>query len=305
VGSVPAIRRPRSRSRLRPRPRPRSRRPGLAAASLAYLVGVILTTAIPNPLGSNVGRLALLFGGPVLLALVARGRLAVAVVVLLGGWQLSGVVPNLAHARDPAASPAHVAGLVAELHRVDAGRTRVEVVPERDHWESAQVVTVAPLARGWERQVDVARNPVFYNGRLTASSYRRWLGVNAVAWVALPAGPLDWRAGQEARILRQPHPWLHEVWHDRWFTLWKVDDPTPLVSAPGSVLAYDPAGLTLSVPYAATVVIKMAWSPWLTVVGGQACLRPHGRWTELVAQAGGRYRLTSSYKLPRGSPCPA
>ena len=58
---------------------------------------------------------------------------------------------------------------------------RVEVVDTATHWPSTYLLPHVALARGWERQVDETRNPMFY-GRapLTAQSYRGFLDRNAV-----------------------------------------------------------------------------------------------------------------------------
>ena len=45
-----------------------------------------------------------------------------------------------------------------------------------------------PLARGWERQLDIADNPLFYGGALTGTRYERWLKRLAVRYVAVPIG---------------------------------------------------------------------------------------------------------------------
>ena len=51
--------------------------------------------------------------------------------------------------------------LVEELNRRKAadGPFRTEVVPLREHWETRWIPPGLPIARGWERQLDVALNP--------------------------------------------------------------------------------------------------------------------------------------------------
>ena len=59
------------------------------------------------------------------------------------------------------------------------------------------------LPRGWERQLDVAYNALFYNpGRLPPAAYRTWLLSNGVSFVALANAPLDYAATTEAALLR-------------------------------------------------------------------------------------------------------
>ena len=57
--------------------------------------------------------------------------------------------------------------LVEELNRRKAadGPFRTEVVPLREHWETRWIPPGLPIARGWERQLDVALNPQLYDDR--------------------------------------------------------------------------------------------------------------------------------------------
>ena len=117
------------------------------------------------------------------------------VTALLVLWQ---VQPTWADLREPR-SPSFVA-----LNRalLDLDVKRVEVVPLRDHGEAAYVAPVVPLARGWSRQVDTDRNPLFYAGPLDAGEYERWLRDNAVDAVALgPSARADGGGRQERALL--------------------------------------------------------------------------------------------------------
>ena len=49
--------------------------------------------------------------------------------------------------------------------RAAAGPFRVEIPFTANHWEARWVAPAVPLARGWERQLDGKRNPLFYDGR--------------------------------------------------------------------------------------------------------------------------------------------
>ena len=83
--------------------------------------------------------------------------------------------------REPVAQPASqivldatVSALVQELHVLHADTSRVEAVPQYGHWESQQLAGTVLLARGWERQLDTVRNPLFYGGAgATASASGR------------------------------------------------------------------------------------------------------------------------------------
>ena len=53
------------------------------------------------------------------------------------------------------------------------------------------VATELPLARGWERQLDIGRNAIFYDAELDPDAYHRWLRDHAVRFVALADVPID------------------------------------------------------------------------------------------------------------------
>ena len=59
------------------------------------------------------------------------------------------------------------------------------------HWEGAEVAAEAPLARGWLRQLDTGRHPIFYKDGLNELTYASWLSENAVRYVALPDAKPD------------------------------------------------------------------------------------------------------------------
>src|ERR1700752_2833763 len=124
------------------------------ASAVVYAVAAAMTFAVPNPLGSNIGRLGMYAAGPVLLALVPARRLVlVALVPPLLWWQWSPAIDAMTRAgADPSTTEEYYAPLRRFLHSVDADTERIEVVPTFRHWEAAYVAADLPLARGWERQ---------------------------------------------------------------------------------------------------------------------------------------------------------
>lgn len=266
-------------------------RPVRVGAAL-YAGGVLAAFLLPTPLGSNVERLSLIFAGPVVLAAARWPRtVLVPVLALTAYWQAAPGIADLRYGGDPAADPAYSAGLVAELHRLGAQTGRVEVVPQRNHWESVMVARDFWLARGWERQVDVARNPIFYRDQLEPAAYHSWLQGTGVGYVALADVAVDWSATQEAALVGGGQPWLRPVWADAHWRLWRVLDPSPLVGAPGRVLATRADGLTVAMPSAASVLLRLRWSPWLAIRGPAGCLAPSGDWVTLRASAPGTYLI--------------
>jgi hypothetical protein len=276
-----------------------------------YLAGITLTYLIPSPVGSNVERLALMFGGVLLLCAMAvvrdRRRLAVlgAAFAATAVWQVVKPVDDLIHTRPAMAAARHSDELVAELVRRGADRGRVEVVPLRSHWEASGLSRHVVLARGWNRQVDADRNALFYDGALTPAAYREWLLRWGVRYVVLPEVETDWSAEQEAELIRRGQPWLREVWRDEHWRLFGVTDPQPLADPPAAVVRITADRLVLDVPRAgASPLVRISWSPWLAVQGpAGACLTQEGEFVRLRTTAPGRYTLRAVYKLPRGSAC--
>lgn len=115
------------------------------AASWTYAAGAVLSWVIPSPIGSNVERFALLFGGTAFLcaALAAPGARGWKTVVTYAGfaavaiWTVAGPAADLINTAPVSATIAHAEPLIHELARIDADDGRVEVVPLRTHWEAA------------------------------------------------------------------------------------------------------------------------------------------------------------------------
>lgn len=314
--------------------------------AVVYGLGVVLTWLIPSQVGSNVERLGLLFGGVALFAAVPsvvrgdwrsrRGVAMVCALVVATGWQI--VKPTFdVVATTPDSSWAREIGpLTQQLRKVDAERGRVEVVPVRSHREASALSPYVNLARGWNRQADTDRNPLFYeNGGLTPSRYHDWLRRWAVRYVVLPADNPDPAGIGEARIVRGGQPYLRQIWSDAHWRLYRVTDPAPLAEPPAHVQHAGSDGVTVRVPRRGSVAVRIPWSPWLSLVDARGrpigsadraaqarngCLRearttvdappPKGEdepvvdnWTVLEAPHAGTYRLAAPYRMPRATPC--
>ncbi|MFC8447533.1 MFS transporter [Kitasatospora sp. NPDC057223] len=291
------------------------------AGAAVYGAGAALAWAVPSPVGSNVERLPLLFAGTVLLAAGLRhagsgaraGRRALAAggaFLVVAFWQAVKPAGDLAVSVPVSATAQDTAPLVAELRRVGADRGRVEVVPLRSHIEASGIAPYVNLARGWNRQADVARNPLFYSAQpLTPDAYHAWLRHWGVGYVVLPADAPDDAAVDEARIVAAGHPWLSPVWQDDRWRLFRVADAAPLAEPPATVTRAGAAALTVEVTVAGPVLLRIPWSPWLGVRGpagtAAACLAASGDWTVLHAPGPGSYRVFGRYALTRGDRCPA
>ncbi|MFC0033387.1 hypothetical protein ACFFMM_28075 [Micromonospora chaiyaphumensis] len=286
--------------------------------ALLSAVGVLAAALLHTPVGLNATRLVVMFALPVLAATatlprrltgrlpsrsaVRRPAAAVALAALLAAvcvWQPPVVTADLASADDPTADAAYFAPLRAELDR--RGLTgRVEVPPTRNYWEAAHLGEV-PLARGWLRQADIARNPLFFTTvpgapgtgvRLTTDTYRAWLTENAVQYVAVPDVELSWVGRPEADLVLAGLPYLTEVWSAPHWRLYAVADPTPLVGAPGELVRQDAATVTFRTAGPGAVPLRVRHDRWLTVSGG-ATLAPDGDWTIVTVPRAGTYTVSS------------
>ncbi|CAG6396202.1 conserved membrane hypothetical protein [Actinacidiphila cocklensis] len=288
----------------------------MRTGSWVYAIGVAMTWVIPSPIGSNVERLALLFGGTVLL-LVARDsswtgkRLLALWLAFAGvaGWQITKPIVDQVNTSAVTSIVRHAPPLIAELQKVRADKGRVEVVPLRSHWEASGLSPYVNLARGWNRQADVERNPLFYDGTLSPDTYREWLQHWSVYYVVLPNDEPDGAAVAEAKLVRSAPEWLVPVWRDANWQIFKVSGAVdPLADPPATVEEAGPAELTVSMPSAGSVLLRIPWSPVLGIEGTDdnrhGCLMPDGEWTRLNVPAAGTYRIGGTYASIRGTQCP-
>ncbi|HEY2570587.1 MAG TPA: hypothetical protein VGI27_03895 [Solirubrobacteraceae bacterium] len=317
---------------------PRRRR-ALRAGTVLYALAMIACYAVPTAVGGNVDRLGALLAGPLLAcALVSqppgtyverrhrtagwrtwlpRGWRAPALLVLaplMLFWQVRAPLADFASGiSDPATSGAYYQPLLGELSRLGlgyAGRpARVEVPPTRDHDEARWVATQVPMARGWERQLDVHYDAIFYDNTglseessdsLGSASYRAWLSRNAVSYVALPDAPLDYSATAEAKLLRAGQSYLHEVWRSRHWRLFEVLSPTPLAQPPSTLQRLGTDFFALQAPRAGTFVVRVRFTPYWELVDGSGCVQrgPEG-WTQVRARAPGTLRVGIDFSLAR------
>lgn len=242
-------------------------------ASAVYAFGVFLTWAIDSQIGSNVTRLIMLFGGAVLLAALPyefpRSRRWYALLLAFAGlniWITTNSITDIVRTTPVAAWNRELAPLVDQLQKAGADRGRVEVVPASSHRESSAFPSYVNLARGWNRQADLERNPLFYDDTLTADSYRAWLERWAVHYVVLPADKPDSGGEDEAKLVREGLPYLQQVWGDTNWQLFKVHQPTDLVSGPATVVRAGADRLVIDVKQAGRVLVRIPHSPWLGLV---------------------------------------
>jgi hypothetical protein len=285
----------------------------LRSAAALYALALIGSFALATPVGGNAVRLGQLCAGPLAACALAsrRARLLWALSPLLLYWQLIAPIRDLASSSsDPATSASYYAPLIGELQQLGALErpTRIEVPPTRDHWEARYLAGRLSIARGWERQLDQRYGAIFYRPRLDAGAYLAWLRDNAVAYVALPAAPLDHSAQTEAGLIKRGLPYLREVWRSRNWRLFAVAAPTPLAQPPAALGALGSDSFTLHAAAAGSYTVRVRYTPYWAASGEGGCIaRAPGDWTEVRLRHPGtvhvKIALSAERIFSRGARC--
>ncbi len=291
------------------------RYPAITAGAGMWAVVATASVAIPSALGGNVGRIEDVAALPLAVGLAwdqprRAGRVLAA----------AAAVPLAASEWLPAAGAVFRAPSLASTHRYfyepldrelitlarNAPPARVEVVPTEYHWEAAWVAPVMPLARGWERQLDTAYNPIFYHpGLLNAYSYRAWLVANGVRYVAVPHAPLDFAGTAEASLVSSGTvQGLVDAWANDDWTLYEVRGSPGIVSGPAKLLQAAGTSIKLDVTAGSPVTLRFRYSPDWGVTSGSGCVtEAPGSWTTLVGAQPGSVTLSLSLSNPEASAC--
>jgi hypothetical protein len=277
----------------------------LRAGVALYALATLAVYAIPSPIGSNVARLGTLLAAPMAALLWWRRRpgwLALCALPLLYvGWQAP-VADVAALAGDPATSAAYYQPLLGFLDSQPGGRDhafRIEIPLTNSHWEAYRVAPAIPLARGWERQLDRADNPLFYDGRLTAQSYDRWLHDNAIRFVALPDAALDPSARREAALIRAGQPYLRLVMRSAHWRVYAVARPTPIAQGAATVRAMGSDWIALQARRPGTVLVHVHFTPYWALATGAGCVARDGAATRLTLRRAGPVRLVIRFSARR------
>jgi hypothetical protein len=288
---------------------PRQER-ALRAGAVLYAIGATLAVAFETPMGGTASRLGMLFGGPLLLC-AAWDRLrrpslpllavAVAGFGLLGYWQWTSAIRDIDKAiHDPAAESGYFAPLRAYLATLPDQR-RIEIPFTSSRWENAEVAPLAPLARGWQRQLDTGRNPVFYRGGLNRLTYASWLAENAVRYVALPSAKPDRSSYAERALIEDGLPYLRLRWRSREWRVYEVLLPAPMVISQGRAnIVLEQLGsdeLLLDVKRPGEALVRVRWTPYWFAAGG--CVERAGGWTRVIAEERGFMRLSTRFAPER------
>ena len=273
-------------------------------ALLAYAAASGASWLLPTPMGSNIARLGVAFAVPVALLAARRGpRLYLpAVAIAATVWLIFAPATEIAKSLGaPETHPSYYAPLLAQLQRRVATPGRVEVVPSATRWETVYVAERYPLARGWETQLDRARNKLFYRRALSAASYLRWLRQNAVRFVALSRAAKERWGRAEERLLRRGAAGLRLVWASRRWRLYAVAAPRPLASG-ARVTRLGTNAVVLQAAAARKVVLRVRWSRYWDAAPGVCIARRPDGFMDLTLRRAGRVVLRASPVPPAVRP---
>jgi hypothetical protein len=272
-----------------------------------YGVTCVILFFAPNPVGGNITRLAGIVIGPAAAFVLLRAHrrtalLLVAVPLLI--FQLLPVIGAISSAADdPSTKPQYYQGMLSFLTENQQPLGRVEIPFTRDHWEAKYVAEKVPLARGWDRQIDLSRNAVLY-APLTAASYHTWLYENAVRFVALPDAPLDQGGQAEKTLLRHPPSYLRLVYSDNQWHIWAVVGAAPLASGAATMTSLTASSFTMNAVTGGVTFVRLRWSAyWHVDNNALACVAPAGGgWTTVISFAPGTVKI-SARALPGDTGC--
>ena len=288
-------------------PQERVLRVGVVLYAVMCLVLFIFHTQI----GANAARLGSLFGGPVLaLGLAGRRPIALAVCALpLVYWQWSAPVRDLAAGwGDPSVTARYYQPLINHLHAQTVGHpVRIEIPPTRNRFEAEYVAREFPLARGWLRQSESGDFDLFTGDNLTAAAYSAWLQDHGVSYVALSDADPDYLAKDEDQLIRSGLPYLHEVWSNEHWRLFRVDGAVGLTSPAGDpavpsgkhnrLTQVGASSFDFTATKTSSYLVRIHYTPYWTVTAGDACVARDGDWTRLDVRSPGTVEVAARFSL--------
>lgn len=269
------------------------------SAAITAIVSVPLFL-VANPLGGNMTRMVVFFVLPILAAAMwsRRRNLVVAAGIPLALWMVLPGVASADRIGDPAADANHYDPVIDLVAEADGAIGRVEIPFTADHWEVAFIATEVPIARGWERQVDIDRNELLYEEDLTSTEYRRWIDANAVRWIAMSDAELDQGGRAEAALLDRGLPWLRLVRTTEHWRIWEVVDARPIVEEPGRLVSESAEEIVISVDRPGTVLVRAWYMPYWSAAGDGACVEATADGLlEVVVTEPGTIRLRPEFSL--------
>lgn len=273
----------------------------LRVGAVLYLLANTACLFIDTPMGGNASRLGTLFGGPLLACALWRRRTLplLAVVPLLLYWQWKAPYTDVNKGLgDRSVHASYYAPLLRFLTRHSPVDGRIEIPFTRNHFETVYVAERFPMARGWERQIDIHYNPVFYRRQtqLPPTAYRRWLDGLAVRFVALSDARPDYSSKLEAAAIANGLPYLRPVWSSAHWRVFEVSSPTPMVSGPAKLRALGPDSFELSAERPGEALVRVRFTPYWALTEGRGCVeRGPGGFTRVRLARPGAVRVAASF----------
>lgn len=276
----------------------------LRAGVVLYTAGVLLAYAVRTPVGSNAVRLGTFLAAPLATLLLWPHKRR---VVLLGVLALpllylewhDPVRDLTIAAGDPTSASGYYTPLLDFLGRQTGPPFRVEIPFTQFHWEAYVVARRFPIPRGWERQLDIKDNSIFYDGHLTAAGYEAWLHDNAVRFVAASDAPLDYAGKAEQALIDRGLPYLTLIERTAHWRIYELRDPTPIVQGVATLVAMNSDSFTLRAQRAGTALVRVHYTPYWKLEGGPGCVQPAGDLTLVTLRRPGQVRLVTSFALDR------
>jgi hypothetical protein len=274
----------------------------LRVGAVLYALATTAAYLIDTPMGNNAVRLAELFGGALVVCFLPwrdelrlRRGLVAALLVALAAWPLyptvRDVIKNLG---DESTEASYYAPLLDFLEREGREPGRIEIPFTRAHFETYEVARQWPIARGWQRQLDIERNPLFYGGVLNDLTYATWLSENGVSFVALPDAPLDSSSEKEKELIEREPEYLRPRWSSEHWRVYEVTLPHPLVipdrGADIRLTSLRSDEFTLDVREPGGALVRAAWTRYWQPRSG--CVEREGHWTRVTAVQPGPLRVT-------------
>ena len=274
----------------------------LRIGAVLYALAATAAYLIDTPMGNNAVRLAELFGGAVVVCFLPwrrelrlRRSFVVGLLVVLAAWPLYPTVRDLIrNLGDDSTRASYYDPLLDFLAREGREPGRIEIPFTRSHFEAYEVARRWPLARGWQRQLDIERNRLFYGGVLNDLTYATWLSENGVRYVALPDAPLDFSSRREKDLIEADPPYLRQRWASEHWRVYEVMLPHPLLiegdGADIRLTSLRSDEFTLDVREPGDALVRAAWTRYWHPRSG--CVEREGHWTRVTAVKPGPLRVT-------------
>jgi len=253
-------------------------------------------------MGNNAVRMAELFGGAIVVCFLPwrhelrlRRSFVVALLVVLAAWPVYPTVRDLIrNLGDESTEASYYEPLLDFLAREGREPGRIEIPFTRSHFEAYEVARQWPLARGWQRQLDIERNRLFYGGVLNDLTYATWLSENGVRYVALPDAPLDFSSRREKELIEREPSYLRQRWASEHWKVYEVMLPHPLLieddGADIRLTSLRSDEFTLDVREPGEALVRAAWTRYWQPRSG--CVERDGHWTRVTAVKPGPLRVT-------------